>query len=205
MRIAFQNGSVHECTRVAFVSITYQVLFIARTLLSSIPLEPRRESSTASSSQSGDLDLFDHFFRLHGSQHLLDSLVSVYSDIILDVFRIDHTAVSQNDSLLFADKFLVLFCNGLIFCHLMLHQMLLYDLFDLIRLYLDVSRHFAVVIIYVHDRFQITSTYASGHSERYIADILFCDLFFKFRSRFLGTCGNTAAALSDYYSHTFTS
>ena len=78
------------------------------------------------------------------------------------------------------------------------------DLSHLVRLYFDVSCHFAVIVIYIHNWFQITGTDAA-------CDINFdvkafrCDLFFQFCGSFLGTGRDTAAALSNYYFHAGTS
>ena len=78
------------------------------------------------------------------------------------------------------------------------------DLFDLIRLNFDISGHFAVIVIYIHNWFQIAGTYAACDVNFYIKAFR-CDLLFQFCGSFLGTGRDTAAALSNYYFHAGTS
>ena len=78
--------------------------------------------------------------------------------------------------------------------------MLFYDPFDLIRLYLDISGHPAVVLIDVNDGFQVAGTNAACDGEFGIEIVSF-ELLFKFCSGFLCACGYTAGTLSNYYFH----
>ena len=78
------------------------------------------------------------------------------------------------------------------------------DLSHLVRLYFDVSGHFAVIVIYIHNWFQIAGTDAACNVNFYIKASL-CDLLFQFCGSFLGTGCDTAAALSNYYFHAGTS
>jgi len=101
VRIAFQNGTVHECSRIAFIGIADDVLLIARRIRAELPLHAGREAGAASASQPGLLHLINDFLRLHGRQDLAQRLIAVDSDVFIDVFRIDLAAVSQRDALLF--------------------------------------------------------------------------------------------------------
>ena len=78
--------------------------------------------------------------------------------------------------------------------------MIFNDLFDLVRLNLDVSGHPAIVLVYVYDRFQIAGTYASCDSE-FSIEIIGLKLLFEFSSGFFRACGYTAGTLSNYYFH----
>ena len=70
MRVTFQNGTVHECTRVAFIGVADDILFIARLILFELPLDTGRETGTAAAAQTGSLDNINDFLRFHGGQNL---------------------------------------------------------------------------------------------------------------------------------------
>ena len=101
VRVGLDNGSVHKCTGVAFVSVAYEIFFFALALTCSIPFEPCREACTASSCKSGSLDNLNYFFRCHTTDCLFKSCVAVFFDIFINNFRVDDTAVSESDTCLF--------------------------------------------------------------------------------------------------------
>ena len=111
MWVTFKYGTVHECTWVAFVCVTYQVFFLARAGFCSVPFEPCRETCAATSSEAGNFDFFNYFVSSHGSNNLFDCFVTINCNIFVDVFRIDYTAVSENNSLLLGNELFV-FCTS---------------------------------------------------------------------------------------------
>ena len=53
VRVAFQNRTVHESSRVAFVGVTYNVLLVGCILSGEAPLKTCGESSASSSAKTG--------------------------------------------------------------------------------------------------------------------------------------------------------
>ena len=100
MGVAFHDGTVHECTRVAFVTVADNVLLI--TLCSSylLPFLSCRESSASASSKDRLLYLFDNFFFLHVKESFFKGCISADCDIFFDTVCIYSTTVLQNDSVL---------------------------------------------------------------------------------------------------------
>ena len=184
MRVSLQDRTVHESARISFVGVAYQIFFFSRALLCSVPFEPRRETGAASSAEPRYLYLFYYFFRFHGTKDFFYGLVSVYSYVILDVLRIDDSAVSQNYSLLFCHELLILFGDGFILRNFFVYQMTLNYSIYVCRLYFDVSGHLAPVIVDIDYRFQVTGAYAACSLNVY-AEVSVRNLFFKFGSGLL--------------------
>ena len=98
--VAFKNGTVHECAGVTFVRITYDVLLACGLCFSEGPLSAGGEACTAASAETGIKDGLDNFLGGHGGDDLCESLVAVASDVFVDAFRVDNTAVTESDALL---------------------------------------------------------------------------------------------------------
>ena len=117
VRIAFQNGTIHECARVTFVSIADDILLIARLILLELPLKACREARATASAETGSLHDVNNFLRGLFREHMVQGFISVDADILIDILRIDAAAVSESDSLLLlieADLFdIVDFFSGL--------------------------------------------------------------------------------------------
>ena len=104
MRITFHNASIHEGSRIAFVSVTDHVmnrLFLPCHLL---PFVSGCKASAASSPQIGVADNLDHLFLSHGKQYLFQRFVASNGDVFLHVFRINMSTVFQHQSGLFFIK-----------------------------------------------------------------------------------------------------
>ena len=100
MRIAFENGSVHECARIAFVGVTYDEFLIGFYNGSRQPLFTGGETCAAASSESAvGNDLYNLFGSVFFNTFFV-CLVSVYSKVIVDIFGIDFAAVLQNYTIL---------------------------------------------------------------------------------------------------------
>ncbi len=122
MGIAFKNGSVHECTRVTFVGVAAYILLICIGNEGScqFPLLSGRETCTTTSAKSGCQDGVDNLLRSHLGKNFTKCLITVNSDIFINVFRIDYTTVTKSDTLLFlvetglCQRNNISFLNGLI-------------------------------------------------------------------------------------------
>ena len=111
MRVTFQNGTVHERAGVTFVRIADDILFVTGLVLLELPLDTGGESRAAASAQTGSLDLINNILRGHGLQDLIQSLIAADTDILMNVLRVDLTAVTKGDPVLFfieADLFNVI-------------------------------------------------------------------------------------------------
>ncbi len=99
MGVAFDDRAVHECTGVAFVGVTDEVLFIAFGILRRSPFEGGGETGAAAAAEAGDVDLLNDIVLGHaGLQDLLDGFVAVSGDVVVDVLGVDETAVAKSDT-----------------------------------------------------------------------------------------------------------
>ena len=101
MGVAFQNATVHKCTRVTFVSVTDYIFFIAYRFSSKFPFHTGREATAATTTQARLFNFVDNFLRSHGSYCFSQSFVATYSNVLFNLFRVNCTAVSQNKAFLF--------------------------------------------------------------------------------------------------------
>ena len=98
VRVAFQNGTIHERARIAFIRVAAYILDIGLGRFTERPLSACRESCAASSAKSGCEHNVNNLILGHGCQDLIQCLIAVQSDIFLDILRVDHAAVSQRDT-----------------------------------------------------------------------------------------------------------
>ena len=99
VRVTFQNGTVHERTRVTFVGVTaYVLLNLSSVAASEFPLLSGWESGTATASQSAVQYYLNDIVRRHLSQGTTQCFISASSDIFIDILRIDHSAVAKCDT-----------------------------------------------------------------------------------------------------------
>ncbi|MBT9141275.1 MAG: hypothetical protein DDT30_01864 [Dehalococcoidia bacterium] len=100
VRITFADAAVHECTGITLIRVTGHVLHLSGSAVSKLPLQAGEEPRTTTPTQARAFDLFDDFFRSHFKDGLPQSLIPTASDIFLDVLRVDHAAVAQDNALL---------------------------------------------------------------------------------------------------------
>ena len=100
MRVAFENGTVHERAGVTFVGVTYYVFLACGLSFSESPFLTGGEACAATSADAGIEDGLDNFLGSHGCGNLCESLVAVACDVFVDAFRVDNTAVTESNTLL---------------------------------------------------------------------------------------------------------
>ena len=98
--VAFQDGTVHEGTGVAFVRVTADELLRCVIALGEFPLEARRETGAAASAEAGVEHDLDDVVRSHLLQDFLQGDITVHRQIFIDALRVDEAAVLERDSLL---------------------------------------------------------------------------------------------------------
>src|SRR5574344_2474576 len=101
MRIAFDCGAVHVCSGIAFIGVADDVFCIALCFKTCFPFETCGESCAAASAETGILYFLNERFRGHLGKRFCKSYVAVARDILFDAFRIDYTAVAENNTKLF--------------------------------------------------------------------------------------------------------
>ena len=97
MRIALQNGTVHERAWVTLVRVTNNVFLIPRGSHCEFPLHAGGETTAAPATKTGVLDNLDRFLPWHG-ENAGESLIPSKRYVFHDVLRIDHPAVSEGDT-----------------------------------------------------------------------------------------------------------
>ena len=95
MRIAGEQGSVHERARLAFVAVDDDVLVLAGRILRRLPFQTGRESTTAAAAQVGLLDLVDDLVGAHLEERFRQRGVSTERQIVVDAHRIDFGIVAD--------------------------------------------------------------------------------------------------------------
>lgn len=88
---------------VAFVGITAYIFLVGilNNISCKLPLHTCRETAAASSSETAVEDCLDNIVRSHFSQDFCQSLIAAFSDIFVYIFRINNTAVSESNTVLF--------------------------------------------------------------------------------------------------------
>ena len=100
MGVALKNGAIHECAGVAFVGVTANVFLISVITGSEFPFKTGRETGTAASAKTGIKYGLDNFGRCHFGKSLAECCVTIVSDILVDVFGVDYTAVAKSNTML---------------------------------------------------------------------------------------------------------
>ncbi len=127
--VTLEDRSVHECAGVALVCVTSNVLYIAGSILCEHPLSAGGEACTAASSDTGIENFLNYLIGSHGGQCLIQCLITVGSDILLDILGVDNAAVSQSDSLLLSvEVCLIQRYDGTVLVNSLLIQQILADL-----------------------------------------------------------------------------
>ena len=125
-RIALENGTIHERTRIAFVTVADNILFITLRAIGKLPFAAGREAAAAASAQTGSKDLIDDLLARHG-QCTLQTLERAHADRFVDILGIDDAAaVKRNTALLLIECNLVLLGN-LLMRNRILIQKAIYD------------------------------------------------------------------------------
>ena len=104
MRIAFYDRPVHKRARIALVRIADQIFFRSGRLARSIPFKPGRKSCAASAGQSGLFYRLYYVFRRHFAKHFFKRPISAGSDVFVNAFRIDFSAVPERNPRLIFKK-----------------------------------------------------------------------------------------------------
>jgi len=97
VRVAFEDGAVHERAGVAFVGVAQHVLDVAALLLGEPPLHASGKAGAAATAQAAGQHLLDDLFGGHLGDDLGEGLVPVAGDVLADVEGVDDPAVPQHD------------------------------------------------------------------------------------------------------------
>ena len=218
VRVAFQNGTVHECARVALVGVTTYIFLIGIVCRCEFPLKTGGEACTATTAEAGiEHGLNDLLGRDLLRENLADCLIAVERDVLIDLLRVDHAAVAQCDThLLCVERGLVKgFCSVFVNDRLLveqaandtsLEQVLFNNFRDIFRGDAAIER---ALRVYDHDRAECAQAEAAGTNnvdfliQTFGADFLlqlFNDLF-----AVRGRAARTAADQNIGTKHSFTS
>ena len=168
MGIAFESGAVHVSAGVALVGVAHHVLLALGLLLGELPLHSGGEACAAAAAETRLENLFDDLLGRHLEEHLLNRLVAVAGDVVFNLLRIDHAAVTQNDAVLLLVERDVRFGNkvrGLVgivaetLNDTTLDEVLVDDLLHVLRLDLNVERTLGKDL---DDRTLLAETKAAG-------------------------------------------
>ena len=163
VRVALDDGSVHERAGVALVGVADQIFGRTGALAGGVPFEPGREACAAASRETGYFDFFNDFFRRHFGDSLPQRGVSLMRHGVVEVFRVDQAAVAQRDARLLVEKRAVLggnFQGGN--ARFVARLQILCDRLRVFGLHAHQTRELAVVVD-VDDRLKETHADAAGH------------------------------------------
>jgi len=198
VRVAFQNGTIHERARVAFVRVADDELFGSRVVGRKLPFCAGREARAAASAKAAGLHDVDHLLRRHLGEHFAECEVTVNGDIFVDVFRVDYAAVAQRNTPLGLIEGRIrkrgnavrhFLCLGVVdqaFDRTAFEQVLADDLGDVFFRHAAVERPFRVND---HDRAESAEAEATGLDD---FDLFVEPLFFEFFFQVLPNCGAAA-------------
>ena len=209
MRVALKDGSVHECTRVTFIGVAADVFHGSHLSGSGFPLYAEREACAASSAEHCVLHRVDDVLGIHVVQAQSQSLVSVDSDIFLDVHGIDETAVLESDLHLLgiegvvfkrvSDLCSVCFSSKKTLHRLSAHYVGVPDLFHVFGFHVGVHD---LIGIGDHERPLGAKTHASCGDKLYFRlESVFFDLFLKVFIDAHGACRVAACYAADQDVH----
>src|SRR6185369_5578137 len=89
VRIAGEEGPVHERAGLAFVTVDDDVLFVAGRILRGFPFLPGGEAAAATAAQIGLLHFVDDLVGRHLEQRLGQRRIAAHRKIVVDAHRID--------------------------------------------------------------------------------------------------------------------
>ena len=101
VRVAFEDGTIHERTWVTLVGVTDHILLVSFVGTAEAPLQTSGEAGAATTTKTGFLDILDGSFGIISFQNAGEGFVTVAGDVLVDVFGVDETAVTQSDTHLF--------------------------------------------------------------------------------------------------------
>ena len=166
MRIALNNGSVHECARITLVGIANKVLCLARRLPCGVPFEPRREACTTATCESRYLDFFDNILGSHCFEHLFKCSIAVTGCVFVYNFRIYNSAVTKRDSSLLFKKKLIFIGNFNIVNGVFVTVYICDNFFGILGLNLDKTLFKLAAVINIDNRFKEAHSYTTGNGQR---------------------------------------
>ena len=98
MRVAFEDGTVHECAGVALVRVADDVLLRDLIPCRKVPLHAGREACAASAAKARILHDLDDLLRRHFGEYLAERGIAVHGDVLFDLFRVDDAAVAKRNT-----------------------------------------------------------------------------------------------------------
>ena len=79
-RVAFEDGTIHECARVAFVTVADDVFLVGFLVGGELPFSSGGEAATATTADTGSQDFVDDFLRGHGGKGTLEALEALITE-----------------------------------------------------------------------------------------------------------------------------
>src|SRR3990172_3730054 len=104
MGVPFHNRTVLKCARVALIAIADHILFFPGRFIAGLPFPSRGEACAAKPAKSGVLYLINNLLSRHLGEGVLERLITADGKIILNFLRINGSAISQYQALLFIVK-----------------------------------------------------------------------------------------------------
>ena len=213
-RIAFNDTSVHESSRVSLVGIADQVFFLCFLICHILPFDACRKTSAATTAQTGFGYFINHTVRRILGQDFCQRLVSADGQVIVDVFRVNHSAVTESHAFLFfkvidisKNKFgFVRQIIGAHFSeigfgtrarHIIFDQVIPDDFFCFFYIHIFIFEGNFSCLIHLHCGFQMASSHASLAGQMHVLDFSFFDFLFKDIPHHFGSCGNFTGGHAD--------
>ena len=205
MRVAFENGTVHECAGVAFIGITYNVLLACGLCFCKGPFSACGEACAAASADTGVENGLDNFLGRHCGDRFCECLITIHRDIFVDAFGIDNTAVAERNALLLCVEGGLVESEDIVALYgffikemtnrIAANEVFGNDLFHIFGLYLAVEGAFGVND---HDRAECAKTEATGGNDLdFVFDACELELSNECVANAHGVGGGTAGTAAD--------
>jgi len=104
VRVTFHYGTIHKCSRVTLITITYYIMNRISLTGYLNPFLTCREATASTSADTGFINLINNQIRVHLKHCFLQSLKTAACYVFFQRFCVKFTTVLQNDSCLFRNK-----------------------------------------------------------------------------------------------------
>ena len=110
MRISLHHASIHKCSRISLVTVTYHIFYFRILCQNLSPFSSGWEAAASTPTERCLRNFIYYLLWCHIEQSLCNGTVTAHRYVLFDRFRIDTSAILQRHTgLLFVERNLFLF------------------------------------------------------------------------------------------------